>query len=333
MNLTELIDLYTSKFPNQSSSGLSQPKDTYKAALNTFARWFEQDDLTNFAETTLKEYRDWLAQEKKALTVHLYLSALKKFANWAIISGHLDEVVWLRAARYLSVFQPTTPVYQRPLIQQHYLDEILAHLSLRPPDYRPEELATMRHWAKVRWHKQWRDRALINVLADTGLRVSELLFLQREPFDHHQASSSHKPMLLTIEAAKRDLTRTVVISPPTLVMVGEYLKLRHDSNPYLFISHSHNKSADGKLSTQTVEDLINHTAQQLGYKGNKQIFGRLTPHAFRHALARRLRDNGVEIAAIAEILGHQSLDTTRRIYAGEMSDEKLLATIQKGWKK
>ncbi len=340
MNLPQLIGEYIAQLPDSSASGLSNPARTRQAALRAYIRWQEEEG-NGFNEDSLKRYRDWLERKEddkrvySPHTVQLYLSALRSFLEWAVVVGYIDEALFVQAQRLLSVFKSERPIsYKRPPIRNKYLRQIVDHLSGKPEPIRKEP-EKVTHWEKVRHKSAWRDRALINVLVDTGLRVSELLSLPREPFDHHlQIVGVTEPMMVRVEHGKGDIAKTVVVSPDTLEMVHDYLMRRHDDLLPLFISYSNRRSESGALSSRSVQRLIERTANALQIdRSNTDIVGKITPHAYRHALARALQDAGCSLDEIADLLGHTNLNTTRLMYAGDKSDISKIKTARIGWSK
>lgn len=142
-----------------------------------------------------------------------------------------------------------------------------------------------------------RDRAVIEVLIATGLRVSELCSLNVGDIDVEGRSVR--------VAGKGDKERVVQLEDPrTLKALADYLKLRKKEGSYapadaLFLSR-----LGARLSDHAVRDLLARRCREAG------ISLHVTPHMFRHTFATWLLEGGVDIRYIQRLLGHGSLRTT-----------------------
>ena len=137
-----------------------------------------------------------------------------------------------------------------------------------------------------------RDRAIIETLFSTGLRVSELVLLKRE-ID-----------LTTKEVAVRgkgEKVRVVFFSDPAIEAIHIYQKKRKDMSPALFAG----ERSKGHLTARTIERIIANRARQAG------ISKKVTPHILRHMFATTLLSNGADIRAVQEMLGHSNIATTQ----------------------
>ena len=96
---------------------------------------------------------------------------------------------------------------------------------------------------------------------------------------------------------------TVYLNDNALISLGEYLKEREGDSEYIFVS---DRKPHGKLSTRSVEHLLNKLAKELNYT--------LSPHIIRHTSATLALQNGMSITQVQKMLGHASVNTTQ-IYA------------------
>ena len=145
-----------------------------------------------------------------------------------------------------------------------------------------------------------RDKAIILTLYGTGIRVSELLELE--------VSDINKKSIYV--KGKYGKHREIILPIVTRKAIKDYLEVRPASNERkLFIGRQ------GALVRQT----INYTLNKYSKRGNiKKEKGH--PHSFRHLFCKRLAEQGVSIDAIAELAGHENLETTR-IYTKRTKDE------------
>ena len=133
-----------------------------------------------------------------------------------------------------------------------------------------------------------RDRALIEVLFSTGLRISECLALPDAPF----IKDEKKTMELSI-CGKGGWQRTIYFSPKALQAIRAYLAIRNDSDMLLF-----------PITSRAAQMMVKKRAKAAG------IEKRVSPHVFRHSLATDLLKQGVDIRFVSEFLGHRSLNNT-----------------------
>ena len=140
--------------------------------------------------------------------------------------------------------------------------------------------------------KTIRDRAIINFLISTGCRISEMTELNRDSV-----------MLDTLECVvhgKGNKERTVYINAVAGMFLEEYLKSRIDNNPALFIG-----KRNERLTSGGVRIMLNKIASAAGVE-------HVHPHKFRRTLATNLSRHGMPLQEVANILGHEKLDTTMR---------------------
>lgn len=137
-----------------------------------------------------------------------------------------------------------------------------------------------------------RDLAIIDMLASTGMRVGELVRLDRDDIDFNNREC--------IVLGKGDKERPVYFDARTKVHLQLYLQSRTDDNPALFVTLD--KPHD-RLRISGVESRLHDL-------GDKLNIHRVHPHKFRRTLATRAIDKGMPIEQVQHLLGHQKIDTT-----------------------
>ena len=147
-----------------------------------------------------------------------------------------------------------------------------------------------------------RDRALLEFLFSSGLRVSELVGLDRESVNSEAGE-------LTVRG-KGGKLRMVFVSDRARVALRRYLDIRRDADPALFVSTQRGfaeKSADDdhRITVRTVERIVARLAAKAGLA--KQVH----PHTLRHSFATDLLRNGADIRSVQALLGHSSITTTQ----------------------
>ncbi len=144
-----------------------------------------------------------------------------------------------------------------------------------------------------------RDKAMLEMLFSTGLRVAELVHVKRVEMNPKKGE-------LTVRG-KGGKVRLVFMSDVACEWLQKYLDKRPDLSPYLFARHDRrsNNAADVPLTPRSVQRMVEHYARAAG------ITKRITPHTLRHSLATDLLKNGADIRAVQAILGHSSITTTQ----------------------
>jgi site-specific recombinase XerD len=146
-----------------------------------------------------------------------------------------------------------------------------------------------------------RDRAILESLFSTGLRIAELTALNREQF---KALSDKKDLELGI-IGKGKHPRTVYFSERALDWVKKYLKTRDDDDKALFIHYRAKSASEGRLTSRSIERMVKKYATL----ANIPFF--TTPHTLRHSYATDLLGQGVDLRTIQEFLGHKNIATTQ----------------------
>lgn len=140
--------------------------------------------------------------------------------------------------------------------------------------------------------KDIRDLAIIDLLYSTGIRVGELVSLNKENVDFENREC--------IVIGKGNKERTVYFDARTKLHLMNYLKSRKDDNPALFVSLD--KPFD-RLNISGVEVRLRKLGRSLGLE-------KVHPHKFRRTMATRAIDKGMPIEQVQQLLGHNQIDTT-----------------------
>ena len=139
-----------------------------------------------------------------------------------------------------------------------------------------------------------RDLAIIEMLASTGMRVGELVRLDIADVDLQEREC--------VVMGKGNKQRPVYFDVRTKLRINEYLALRHDDSPALFVSL---RGVAKRMTVGNVEARIREL-------GKTTSVGRVHPHKFRRTLATRAIDKGMPIEQVQKLLGHAKIDTTMR---------------------
>ena len=266
--------------------------ENYDRYLRRFLEFSKITSPTELTESKIREFRLWLNRQPagnrldetlKKKTRNYYLIALRAFLKYLVKIGVKTatppERIELAKVGDRSL----------DLINRDELDRLI-----NAPE--GEELPALR------------DKAILELLFSTGLRVSELCNLPRE-LDIRDDSISVR--------GKGDKVRVVFISDDARDAINKYLKKRTDVDDALFIQlgKSAKNASDLRLTPRSVERLIRKYATVAG------ISKRVTPHIIRHGFATDLLQNGADLRSVQALLGHANIATTQ-VYT-HVSDKHL----------
>lgn len=150
-----------------------------------------------------------------------------------------------------------------------------------------------------------RDLALIDILASTGMRVGELVKLNRADIDFQNREC--------IVTGKGNKQRIVYFDARTKIHLQNYLRERKDDNQALFVTLL---APYERLQISGVEIRLRHIGKELNMT-------KVHPHKFRRTLATMAIDKGMPIEQVQHLLGHQSLDTTLQYAMVNQSNVKM----------
>lgn len=144
-----------------------------------------------------------------------------------------------------------------------------------------------------------RDKAILELLFSTGLRISELCGLSTDDIDMSRDEFSVR--------GKGDKVRVVFLSDSARSAVQDYVKHRKDMDDALFVRYGRkmNDGGDLRISPRAVQRLIKHYAVAAG------ITRKVTPHVIRHSFATDLLSNGADLRSVQALLGHANIGTTQ----------------------
>lgn len=262
--------------------------ENYEHHLRRFFGWLSEtlgkseDKITakEITEDGVRKFRLFLARETdrfgrplKKQTQNHHLIALRMFLKYLTKRG----VESLPAEKIELAKQP-----QREL---EFLDDSELKRLLVAPE--GDDFTTLR------------DRAILELLFSTGLRVSELCSLNRDEVEAGQDNFSVR--------GKGGKIRVVFVTDSAKEAVKKYLKEREDIDPALFTrdTKSPNKEEKLRLTPRSMQRIIKKYAAKAG------ISQRITPHGLRHMFATDLLKNGADLRSVQMLLGHANISTTQ----------------------
>lgn len=150
-----------------------------------------------------------------------------------------------------------------------------------------------------------RDLAIIDMLSSTGMRIGEMVLLNRSDIDFTEREC--------IVFGKGSKERIVYFDARTKIHLTNYLHSRTDDNPALFVSL---RNPHSRLQINGIESRLKAIGRSLG-------INRVHPHKFRRTLATMAIDKGMPIEQLQRLLGHQKIDTTLQYAMVKQSNVKL----------
>ncbi len=283
MYISELIyDFIESlEIENGRSTKTAENYQFYLERFMSFTSDIKPEDIT---KETVRKYRLWLnrltnehGDNLSLITQNYHLIALRGFLKYLAN----------RDIKSLSPDYVSLPKVVKKQVSFLHFDEV--QRMLNEVDTSTEE--------------GLRDRAILELLFAGGLRVSELVSLDKEhinverrEFTVRGKGKKDRPIFFTKSAAK---------------WIGEYLDTRTDALPALFLSYSRNASKPDnsgnyrRLSVRSIQNIVNKYAKLAGI--TKQV----TPHTMRHSFATDLLMNGADIRSVQDMLGHSNISTTQ----------------------
>lgn len=247
--------------------------DAYELDIKQFSEWIGGEDILE--EATHTDVRSWLLQlinEKKSqTTVHRKMSSLKAFYRYQIQQGNLAK----------------NPVVGLTLPKK----------AKRLPTFLKEK-ETKALFSSIKYTEDFvgvRDEMILNLFYGTGMRVSELAAVKVSSIDYDRK--------VVKVLGKRNKERFIPLLPSLLGDLNNYIIIRNHevgSNEYLFVSEK-NLPLNRNQLYYIVKKYLSQVSSAL----------KRSPHVLRHTFATQMLNNGADINALKELLGHSSLAATQ----------------------
>jgi len=240
-----------------------------------FAREQGVTQLEQIDRNILRLYLTWLAAERKARgSIARRLSELRSFGKWLVRQGVLKA----------NVFDSVSAPSQGKRLPEYLEHDQAVALVTAPDTSTPAGL---------------RDRAILEVMYASGLRVSELVSLNVDNLDLARGQAR--------VWGKGGKERVALFGQPAARALKTYLR---DGRPQLLTGKSSqalfvNQRGGGRLTTRAIGMILGKYAKRAN------VPGRVHPHLLRHTFATHLLDGGADLRVVQELLGHADLATTQ----------------------
>lgn len=255
----------------------------YGFYLRRFLFWSKIDSPKKITLDLVRKYRLWLSRVKNPrgknlslATINYHLIALRSFLKYLAkrdIKSLAPEKIELAKTgeRQISFLEGKD--------LENFLDA--------PLQIKEKEIIKLR------------DKAILELLFSTGLRVSELCNLKKEDVNLKKDE-------FAVEG-KGGRWRVVFLSNQAKYWLKRYLEKREDISPYLFVRHdkASEKKQEKGITPRSVQRLVKKYAKVAG------ITKKITTHTLRHSFATDLLANGADLRAVQELLGHKNITTTQ----------------------
>jgi len=285
-NLLQLIDQFLEYLEIEKNCSKLTIRD-YRHYLEVFENWITTSlpdkSLADLDLQIIRKYRVFLANREdtkgmtlKKVTQNYYVIALRSFLRFLIKNDY-------KTLEPSKIDLPKTESHSLKFLEKEQVDRIIMSI-----DTSKEE--------------GLRDRAILELLFSTGLRVSELVSLNKDKINLDRKEFGI--------IGKGNKQRIVFVSERSALSLKRYLDKRKDIFKPLFIRYSgkiivDNKGEKMRLTSRSVERMVKK------YVRVSRIPVDATVHTFRHSFATDLLTNGADIRAVQEMLGHKNIATTQ----------------------
>ncbi|WP_228275545.1 tyrosine-type recombinase/integrase [Gracilibacillus oryzae] len=256
-----------------------QTKKTYIFCLSKFVEWLDGagTNLEEYSRTDIQQYIDYLVSKGySATTINKNWSAIKHFSRWVKKEDAIEDI---------SVITPPNILNQAPkALSRNEVNKVIREIDRSGSE---------------------RNFAIAQILINTGIRLNELVNLNRTDIDISERKGN-----LTVRFAKGNKERQLPLSSEVRRAITKYLETRDDSIEALFLSNR-----NIRLSERTVQHIFEK------YEINV--------HSFRHTFITKLVRNGEDFSLVQSLSGHANADMVIRYSAPNEEDKE--EAVSKLW--
>lgn len=288
LDLIQAYENYLSKVKKASDNTIS----SYMRDIKQFAQWLRMSENVEVVDATQQNIGNFLAyleaEGRMPATISRSLASLKNFYAYVVSTGFLEK----------------TPVLDIHVNRgEKKLPQILTGREI-------ELLLSQPICVDA---KGYRDKAMLEVMYATGIRVTELIMLDIDDVNLEQG-------IIKCNSAKK--TRVIPLYPAALKALSAYIRdvresmLAAPSERALFVNVS-----GVRMSRQGFWKILKH------YQTTAHIEKEITPHTLRHSFAVHLLENGADVGSLQELMGHSDISSTQ-LYT-HMVNQKLKSVYDK----
>lgn len=293
----KLADVEITTTDKSSVKIIENENETLKASFISAKRIEGCSEKTlAYYESTISVTLSQINKNIKQLTtddLRLYLTDYQELHNSSRVT--IDNIRRILSS-FFSWLEDEGYIFKSPIRRIHKVktDKVIKET------YTDEELETLRDKSPT-----IRDLAIIDMLASTGMRIGEMVLLNKSDIDFKEREC--------IVFGKGNKERIVYFDARTKLHLQRYLDSRNDNNDALFVS----------LKKPSKRVTIGGIESRLRKMGKELEIHKVHPHKFRRTLATMAIDKGMPIEQLQELLGHQRIDTTLQYAMVKQSNVKL----------
>jgi integrase/recombinase XerD len=288
LDLIQAYENYLKKVKQASTNTIA----SYMRDIRQFAVWLHENEAIDVIDVTQQNIAQYLAfldeEGRTAATVSRCVASLKNFYSYVVSSGFLEK----------------SPVYDIKIDRgEKKLPQILTSREIELLLAQPVCVDA----------KGYRDKAMLEVMYATGIRVTELINLDIDDVNLELG-------IVKCNGAKKN--RVIPLYPAALKALSAYVRdvragmLANPAEPALFVNIS-----GIRMSRQGFWKILKH------YQSTAHIDKEITPHTLRHSFAVHLLENGADLGSLQELMGHSDISSTQ-LYT-QMVNQKLRSVYEK----
>ena len=255
-------------------------KETYIKGVKVFIEWCNKNDISEVTHATLIQYKEDLMTDKKASTISMYMTALKKLYKYLETKGIKNIASDLKGAKQKRN-------YSKDPLTLDQTKELLKSIDRTTQEGK-------------------RNYALIHLLVTTGLRTIEIERANIEDI----RNVANNSVLYVMGKGRDTKDEYVKLTYETLKAINDYLSTRKikDNKEPLFISLS-DRTNGQRLKTRSIRDIIKKAYRNIGINSDK-----ITTHSLRHTAITLSLLGGTPLQEVQQMARHSNINTTM-IYA------------------
>ena len=268
----------------------------YVSDVLSFLIWGEENNIENVDYNRVREYLRFIHKYNyKKTTISRKISALRTFYKYLVRENFVE------VNPVTSISTPKKDKNLPKFLSKDEVEQILNNVNIESP-------------------AGFRNRAILELLWATGMRVSELSGLNYGDLNLEQneirvlGKGAKERIVLVSERAKTYLERYIHTARKLVAIGFEIGELCEDSPVFI-------NNTGYRLNPKTIRNVINSIVEKIS------LSKKVTPHVFRHSFATHLIENGADLRVVQELLGHASISNTQ-IYT-HISTKHLIETYNK----
>jgi len=273
--------------------GLSiKTQENYSRFLNKFFKWLNETKLSSLLPADLTEEHIW--------KYRIFLSRFVDPVNKKLLKKSTQNYYLIALRSLLEFFVEKNITSLPPSKVKLAKDRSEREIKFLKLDQLKKLLAA----PNIQKVPGLRDRAILETLFSTGLRVSELARLSRDDLRFRNNTTDFELAIV----GKGSKVRTVYFSERAVSALKDYIAKREDIDPAVFINYRPGASKSGddrRLSVKSIEEIVKKYVKIAGLPVDA------TPHTLRHSFATDLLSQGVDLRLVQEFLGHKNIATTQ----------------------